>query len=50
MSWAHFASLDGGVHWRELAVALTNDAAYDVGGVFTGSTTVLPEGAGPVAI
>lgn len=36
MSWGHVTSSDL-IHWKQLDVALWNDKAYDIGGVFSGS-------------
>jgi hypothetical protein len=41
MNWYHAVSTDM-LHWAHLPVALTPDHAYDCGGEFSGSATVLP--------
>ena len=40
MSWFHAVSEDL-VQWREIEVALLPDQPYDLGGVFSGSTTIV---------
>ncbi|CAI9291296.1 unnamed protein product [Lactuca saligna] len=39
--WGHAVSRDM-VHWRHLPIAMERDEWYDVNGVWTGSTTILP--------
>ncbi|KAI3505203.1 hypothetical protein L1887_27170 [Cichorium endivia] len=39
--WGHAVSRDM-VHWRHLPIAMERDQWYDVNGVWTGSTTILP--------
>ncbi|KAJ0802861.1 putative beta-fructofuranosidase [Helianthus annuus] len=39
--WGHAVSRDM-VHWRHLPIAMETDKWYDVNGVWTGSTTILP--------
>ncbi|XP_071727701.1 acid beta-fructofuranosidase 2, vacuolar-like [Rutidosis leptorrhynchoides] len=39
--WGHAVSRDM-IHWRHLPVAMERDKWYDVNGVWTGSTTILP--------
>ncbi|KAK9059232.1 hypothetical protein SSX86_021851 [Deinandra increscens subsp. villosa] len=39
--WGHAVSRDM-VHWRHLPIAMETDEWYDVNGVWTGSTTILP--------
>ncbi|KAI3691660.1 hypothetical protein L6452_31461 [Arctium lappa] len=39
--WGHAVSRDM-VHWRHLPIAMDTDRWYDVNGVWTGSTTILP--------
>ncbi|KAI3804354.1 hypothetical protein L1987_25832 [Smallanthus sonchifolius] len=40
--WGHAVSRDM-VHWRHLPIAMETDQWYDVNGVWTGSTTILPD-------
>lgn len=40
MSWAHSIS-DDLAHWKHLPIALLPDQAYDNGGVFSGSMTII---------
>ena len=47
-TWGHAISTDL-LRWTNLPIAISNDEAYDKGGVFTGSTTVLTDGT-PVAM
>ena len=42
MHWGHAISRDGMLTWEQLPVALSPDQPYDVGGVFSGSITLLP--------
>lgn len=42
MHWGHAVSTDGMLTWKELPIALSPDQPYDVGGVFSGSITLLP--------
>ncbi|KAK1430549.1 hypothetical protein QVD17_13368 [Tagetes erecta] len=39
--WGHAVSRDM-IHWRHLPIAMDADKWYDVNGVWTGSTTILP--------
>jgi len=48
MSWGHVVSTDL-VRWKELPIALYNDQWYDVGGVFSGSITLLQDGTPVIA-
>ncbi|KAJ7944773.1 Acid beta-fructofuranosidase [Quillaja saponaria] len=41
--WGHAVSRDL-IHWLHLPVALAPDQWYDIGGCFTGSATILPDG------
>lgn len=41
MVWGHMISTDM-VQWQHLPVALKRDAEYDILGIFTGSTTMIP--------
>ncbi|KAD4178323.1 hypothetical protein E3N88_26914 [Mikania micrantha] len=41
IAWGHAVSRDM-VHWRHLPIAMDTDQWYDVNGVWTGSTTILP--------
>lgn len=41
IEWGHAVSRDM-VHWRHLPIAMETDKWYDVNGVWTGSTTILP--------
>ncbi|KAG9160124.1 hypothetical protein Leryth_015015 [Lithospermum erythrorhizon] len=43
ITWGHAISKDL-IHWDELPLAFEPSEWYDVGGVFTGSATVLPDG------
>eukprot|EP01051_Picozoa_sp_SAG22_P003958 SAG22_NODE_203_length_15320_cov_14.023516_7_plen_351_part_00 len=45
MNWYHAVSKDM-VHWAHLPVALEPDHAFDCGGEFSGSATVMPDAAG----
>ncbi|KAG9130818.1 hypothetical protein Leryth_016962 [Lithospermum erythrorhizon] len=43
ITWGHAISKDL-IHWDELPLAFEPSEWYDVGGIFTGSATVLPDG------